>query len=113
MWPSLQVLSFCLDSVKSFGRSFSRNISKLSAPAFPLSACLELLRISSIIGALREIGEPARKAMIVDLAKPELRARSVGLCYLLRSFAITPAAAIGAMLWKFAPQTPFVIAGMF
>jgi MFS family permease len=71
------------------------------------------LVIAFIIGGLREIGEPARKALIVDFAKPQLRARSVGLYYLLRSLAITPAAAVGGLLWKFTPQTPFVIAGMF
>ncbi len=71
------------------------------------------LVIAFIIGGLREIGEPARKAMIVDFAEPQLRARSVGLYYLLRSLAITPAAAIGGLLWKFAPQTPFVLAGAF
>ena len=71
------------------------------------------LVIAFIIGGLREIGEPARKAMIVDFARPQLRARSVGLYYLLRSLAITPAAAIGGLLWKMSPQTPFVIAGSF
>jgi MFS family permease len=71
------------------------------------------LVIAFIIGGLREIGEPARKAMIVDFARPELRARSVGLYYLLRSLAITPAAAVGGLLWNLTPQTPFVIAGAF
>ena len=71
------------------------------------------LVIAFIIGGLREIGEPARKAMIVDFAQPQLRARSVGLYYLLRSLAITPAAAIGGLLWRLSPQTPFMIAGMF
>ncbi|MDX6383976.1 MAG: hypothetical protein QOK48_1549 [Blastocatellia bacterium] len=71
------------------------------------------LVIAFIIGGLREIGEPARKAMIVDFAEPQLRARTVGLYYLLRSTAITPAAVIGGLLWKFGPQTPFVIAGTF
>jgi MFS family permease len=71
------------------------------------------LVIAFIIGGLREIGEPARKAMIVDFAKPQLRARSVGLYYLLRSLAITPASAIGGLLWKVAPETPFVVAGAF
>ena len=71
------------------------------------------LVIAFIIGGLREIGEPARKAMIVDFAEPRLRARSVGLYYLLRSLAITPAAAVGGLLWKISPQTPFVIAGVF
>jgi MFS family permease len=71
------------------------------------------LVIAFIIGGLREIGEPARKAMIVDFANPQMRARTVGLYYLLRSFAITPAAAVGGMLWRVTPQTPFVIAGTF
>ena len=71
------------------------------------------LVIAFIIGGLREIGEPARKAMIVDFAQPQLRARSVGLYYLVRSLTITPAAAIGGLLWKFSPQTPFVVAGVF
>jgi len=71
------------------------------------------LAIAFIIGGLREIGEPARKAMIVDFAEPQLRARSVGLYYLCRSLAITPAAAIGGLLWKVTPQTPFVLAGAF
>jgi MFS family permease len=71
------------------------------------------LVIAFIIGGLREIGEPARKAMIVDFAGPRVRARSVGLYYLMRSLAITPAAAIGGLLWKITPQTPFVLAGAF
>ncbi|HEX3231502.1 MAG TPA: MFS transporter [Pyrinomonadaceae bacterium] len=71
------------------------------------------LVIAFIIGGLREIGEPARKAMIVDFAEPKLRARSVGIYYLVRSMAITPAAAIGGLLWKYSPQTPFLIAGIF
>jgi MFS family permease len=82
---------------------------------FPLAVVLAsnfaLLVVAFIIGGLREIGEPARKAMIVDFAKDNLRARSVGLYYLVRSLSITPAAAIGGLLWKITPQTPFVIAG--
>jgi MFS family permease len=65
-----------------------------------------------IVGGLREIGEPSRKAMIVDFAEPNLRARSVGLYYLVRSLSITPAAVIGGLLWKFGPQTPFITAGI-
>ncbi len=71
------------------------------------------LVIAFIIGGLREIGEPARKAMILDFAHPQVRARSVGLYYLIRSLAITPAAAIGGLLWKVSSQTPFVLAGAF
>jgi len=65
-----------------------------------------------VIGGLREIGEPSRKAMIVDLAERQLRARTVGLYYLIRSFSITPASAIGGLLWRIHPQVPFVTAGI-
>jgi MFS family permease len=65
-----------------------------------------------IVGGLREIGEPSRKAMIVDFAAPHLRARTVGLYYLVRSLTITPAAAIGGMLWQVSPPTPFIAAGL-
>ena len=82
---------------------------------FPLAVVFAsnfaLLVVAFIIGGLREIGEPARKAMILDFSRDDLRARSVGLYYLIRSLSITPAAAIGGLLWKISPQTPFVIAG--
>jgi MFS family permease len=69
------------------------------------------LVVAFMIGGLREIGEPSRKAMIVDFAEPHLRARSVGLYYLVRSLSISPAAAIGGLLWELAPQAPFIAAG--
>jgi MFS family permease len=65
-----------------------------------------------VIGGLREIGEPSRKAMIVDFAEQQLRARTVGLYYLVRSLSITPASAIGGLLWRMRPETPFVTAGI-
>ena len=65
-----------------------------------------------VIGGLREIGEPSRKAMIVDFALPQLRARTVGLYYLIRSLSISPAAAVGGLLWRTAPETPFIVAGV-
>ena len=64
-----------------------------------------------VIGGLREIGEPSRKAMIVDFAEPHLRARTVGLYYLARGLAVTPAAVVGGLLWKAAPEAPFIVAG--
>ncbi|MCM3905961.1 MAG: MFS transporter [Pyrinomonadaceae bacterium] len=69
-----------------------------------------LLIAAFVIGGLREIGEPARKAMIVDFARADLRARSVGLYYLIRGLSITPAAVIGGFLWKITPEVPFMIA---
>jgi MFS family permease len=81
---------------------------------FPLAVIVAsnfvMLVMAFIIGGLREIGEPARKAMIVDRANEKMRARSVGLYYLVRSLSITPAAAIGGLLWKINPEAPFVAA---
>jgi MFS family permease len=77
-----------------------------------LATSFTTLVIAFIIGGLREIGEPSRKAMIVDFAEPHLRARTVGLYYLVRSLTITPAAALGGLLWKVEPQAPFITAGV-
>jgi MFS family permease len=88
----------------------------LSFALFPLAivfaSTFAWLIVAFVIGGLREIGEPSRKAMIVDLAHDNIRARSVGLYYLVRSLSITPAAAIGGLLWKIAPEVPFVTAGL-
>ncbi len=70
------------------------------------------LVLAFVVGGLREIGEPSRKAMIVDFAAPHLRARSVGLYYLVRSLSITPAAATGGILWAISPRVPFITAGL-
>ncbi len=88
----------------------------ISFALFPLAVIVASsftsLIVAFVVGGLREIGEPARKAMIVDFARDDLRARSVGLYYLVRSLSITPAAAIGGILWKIAPQVPFMTAGI-
>lgn len=81
---------------------------------FPLSVALSdnfaALVVAFVIGGLRELGEPARKAMIVDLADPSRRGRTVGLYYLTRSLSITPAAVVGGLLWKLNPAIPFFVA---
>jgi len=88
----------------------------LSFALFPLAiiaaSSFAFIIIAFVIGGLREIGEPARKAMIVDFAQDNVRARSVGLYYLVRSLSITPAAVVGGLLWSIAPQVPFVVAGV-
>jgi hypothetical protein len=35
------------------------------------------------------------------------------LSYLVPSLSITPGSAIGGLLWKIRPQTPFIVAGIF
>ena len=63
-----------------------------------------------VVGGLREIGEPSRKALIVDFAQPATRARTIGLYYLIRSVAIAPAAFVGGLLWERQPSLPFFTA---
>lgn len=87
----------------------------LAFAAFPVAVAaadsyLGLLAAFFVAG-LRELGEPARKALIVDLARADLRARSVGLYYLIRGIAITPAALVGSLLWQIGPRVPFMAAG--
>lgn len=79
--------------------------------AVALSSGFPSLVLAFVVGGLREIGEPSRKAMIVDSAEPHLRARTVGLYYLVRSLTIAPASAIGGLLWSVAPRAPFLAAG--
>jgi len=90
-------------------------ITFLSFALFPLAiiaaSSFAFIVLAFVIGGLREIGEPARKAMIVDFAQDNVRARSVGLYYLIRSLSITPAAAIGGLLWNLRPEVPFIVAG--
>lgn len=50
-----------------------------------VASSFAFLVIAFVIGGMREIGEPARKAMIVDFAEDDVRVRSVGLYYLVRS----------------------------
>jgi MFS family permease len=86
----------------------------LAFSLFPLavagSGSFAWLVLAFVVGGLRELGEPVRKALIVDLVRPNLRARSIGLYYLVRSVAIAPAAFVGGLLWKVAPTLPFYVA---
>jgi MFS family permease len=88
----------------------------LSFALFPIAVIVAsnfvLIVLAFVIGGLREIGEPARKAMIVDFAGENVRARSIGLYYLVRSLSITPAAALGGLLWRIKPEVPFITAGI-
>ena len=79
--------------------------------AVVLSRSFMALTAAFMVGGLREVGEPARKAMIVDMVQPALRARSIGLYYLVRSVAISPAAFVGGLLWTITPVFPFMLAG--
>ncbi len=83
---------------------------------FPLSLALSgnfsLAVIAFIIGGLREIGEPARKALIVDLATASARGRTVGMYYLVRGMVVFPASIVGGWLWSINAQLPLYAASV-
>jgi MFS family permease len=57
------------------------------------------LYLAFVVYGLREIGEPARKALITSLLPEEVRARGVGLYWGIRSFALCSAPLAGAAVW--------------
>jgi MFS family permease len=58
------------------------------------------------IGGLKELGEPARKSLIVDFAPDHQRARTVGVYYGIRNLLVVPAGIVGGLLWQRAPTLP-------
>jgi MFS-type transporter involved in bile tolerance (Atg22 family) len=71
------------------------------------------LALVFILNGLRELGEPARKALISGGFPKEIRARAVGLYWGLRSFAFCPAPLIAYVLWGWlGPETTFLLGGI-
>ena len=69
------------------------------------------LALAFVVYGLREIGEPARKALITSLMPEPVRARGVGLYWGVRSFAICSASLAGAVIWYlFGPQLLLYVA---
>ena len=82
--------------------------------AFPLSLSLThnagLLPLAFILMGLREIGEPARKSLLVDLARTARKSVDVGAYYFVRGLAVFPASFVGALLWRVDPRLTFAVA---
>ena len=70
---------------------------------FPLSLAVAPdgwgLAAAFVVYGLREIGEPARKALITSLVPREVRAQGVGLYWGIRSVAVCWASLVGALVW--------------
>jgi len=62
------------------------------------------LILAFLIGGLRELGEPARKAMIADLVPEGLRTQAIGMYWSARSVAVMWASPVGALLWVLGNQ---------
>ncbi len=85
---------------------------------FPLSLALAPdgwgLVVAFVVYGLREIGEPARKALITSLLPRDVRAEGVGLYWGLRSLAICWASLVGAVVWwAFGPEHLLYLACAF
>ena len=57
------------------------------------------LVIAFVVAGMREIGEPARKAMITELAPPALRTQAIGVYWAVRSVGIMLAPLAGGLIW--------------
>jgi MFS family permease len=70
---------------------------------FPLSLALAPdgygLVLAFVVWGLREIGEPARKALIVSLLPAPIRAQGVGLYWGIRGLGICWSSLVGALIW--------------
>lgn len=66
------------------------------------------LALAFVVRGLKEFGEPARKALIIGEASPELRARTYGAYYLIRDCTVTTGSLLGAELWSVSPQANFL-----
>lgn len=71
------------------------------------------LAFAFVVRGLKEFGEPARKALIIGEALPELRARTYGAYYLIRDCVVTSGSLLGAWLWHISPQANFLGAAIF
>lgn len=79
---------------------------------FPLSllgaGSFGWLAVAFVIRGLKEFGEPARKALILGEAAPELRGRTYGAYYLIRDCVVTAGSFLGAWLWALGPRANFL-----
>jgi hypothetical protein len=70
------------------------------------------LAAAFVVRGLKEFGEPARKALIIAQAAPELRARTYGAYYLIRDSIVTTGSFLGAWLWSISPRANFLGASL-
>ena len=62
-----------------------------------------------VISGLRALGEPARKALIMDLAIQSALGRQMGTYYMFRGILISMVPLLGGLLWGWNPMSPFIL----
>ena len=66
------------------------------------------LALAFVVRGLKEFGEPARKALIIGEAVPEMRARTYGAYYMIRDCTVSSGSFLGAWLWSMGPSANFI-----
>jgi MFS family permease len=86
----------------------------LAYAAFPLVLAVAdstlLLVVAFALGGLREIGEPARKSLLVELAGETPVGDVLGTYLLVRGVMVAGAGLVGGVLYAIDPALPFFIA---
>ena len=72
-----------------------------------------MLAIAFVIRGLKEFGEPTRKALILELSKKGVEARSFGMYYFIRDGIVAFAGFLGGVLWQVSPEMNLFIATGF
>ena len=107
---------FCYIPVAHLADKFGRRpfvlVTFVFFTLFPLTLLrahdFKWLALAFVVRGLKEFGEPARKALIIGEAPPELRARTYGAYYLIRDCTVTSGSFLGAWLWHVSPQANFL-----
>jgi hypothetical protein len=91
----------------TFGFFFAFPLALLASRTFPA------LVFAFVLRGLKEIGEPTRKSLILDLCPADSRATHFGGYYFMRDTLAALAAALGAVIWSVSPPATLVAASGF
>ena len=72
-----------------------------------------MLALAFAVRGMKELGEPRRKALILDLAGDQSRATVYGAYYLIRDVIVSVAALGGGFLWLVSPEANLVVSSVF
>ena len=86
----------------------------LAYAAFPFALAyatnVKWLALAFVLGGLREIGEPARKSILVEQAGNTPVGDVLGTYLLVRGLMVAAAGVVGGALYQIAPALPFKVA---
>ncbi len=115
------IASLCIIPASHFADRFGRErfviVTFVMFTLFPLgllaSKSFAALAVAFMIRGLKEFGDSARKALIIQYADPHRRGQQVGAYYLARDLIVSLGAILGAYLWHANPHLNFLGAAAF